>query len=137
VQKDIRTAGVIPDEAEAAIGIPHFQCSGSHCLYFPFVFSPNLQAGSGRVFRNRSERARGGQGRGEDRGLEAQPIWLHTLIYTTPTTIAGVLALLELLPDLRRGRVMDGDQADAIIISVIDALDAVHPNARLANVGMV
>jgi hypothetical protein len=28
--------------------------------------------------------------------------------------------------------VMDDDQADAIIISVIDALDDIHPNARLA-----
>jgi hypothetical protein len=27
---------------------------------------------------------------------------------------------------------MDDDQADAIIISVIDALDDIHPNARLA-----
>jgi hypothetical protein len=44
---------------------------------------------------------------------------------------AGVLALLELLPELRRSRVMDDDQADAIIISVIDALDDIHPNARV------
>jgi hypothetical protein len=51
----------------------------------------------------------------------------------TPTTIAGVLALLELLPELRRARVMDDDQADTFIISVIDALDAIHPNARSAN----
>jgi hypothetical protein len=37
----------------------------------------------------------------------------------------------------RRSRVMDDDQANAIIISVIDALDDIHPNARLANVGTV
>jgi hypothetical protein len=34
VQKDIRTAGVVPDETEAAIGIPHFQSSGSHRALF-------------------------------------------------------------------------------------------------------
>ena len=62
---------------------------------------------------------------------------LDTLIWTPPTTIAGVLALLELLPELRRERIMDADQADATIISVIDALDDIHPNARLANVGIV
>jgi hypothetical protein len=33
VQKDIRTAGVVPDETEAAIGIPHFQRSGSHPIF--------------------------------------------------------------------------------------------------------
>jgi hypothetical protein len=38
-----------------------------------------------------------------------------------------------LLPELRRARVMDDDQSDAIIISVIDALDDIHPNVRLAN----
>jgi hypothetical protein len=51
--------------------------------------------------------------------------------------MAGVLELLELLPELRRARVMDDDQADVIIISVIDALDDIHPNARLADTGMV
>ena len=37
-----------------------------------------------------------------------------------------------MLPELRRARVMDDDQANAIIISVIDALDDIHPNARSA-----
>jgi hypothetical protein len=60
---------------------------------------------------------------------------VNTLVGTRPTTMAGVLALLELLPELRRARVMDDDQTDAIIISAIDALDDIHPNARL--VGMV
>jgi hypothetical protein len=32
---------------------------------------------------------------------------------------------------------MDDDQADAIIISVIDALDDIHPDARSADAGMV
>jgi hypothetical protein len=59
------------------------------------------------------------------------------LVWTRPTTMAGVLALLELLSELRRARVMDDDQANAIIISVIDALDDIHPNARLANAGAV
>ena len=62
---------------------------------------------------------------------------VDTLVWTTPTTIAGVLALLELVPELRRARVMDDDQADAIIISVIDALDDIHPRARSADAGMV
>ena len=62
---------------------------------------------------------------------------LDALVWTRPTSIAGVLELLELLPELRRARVIDDDQADAIIISVIDALRDIHPNARLVNAGMV
>jgi hypothetical protein len=62
---------------------------------------------------------------------------LDALAWTVPTTVAGVLALLELWPELQRSRAMDDDQADAVIISVIDALDDMHPNARLANVGTV
>src|SRR6266436_3060918 len=54
---------------------------------------------------------------------DAETEAVDILIWTVPTTIAGVLALLELLPELRRARVMHNDQADAIIISVIDALD--------------
>jgi hypothetical protein len=49
--------------------------------------------------------------------------------------IAGVLALLELFPELRRSRVLDDDQIDAIVISVVDALDDIHPNARSAGGG--
>jgi hypothetical protein len=63
---------------------------------------------------------------------DAETEALDTLIWTTPTTIAGVLTLLELLPELRRARVMDADQDDAIIISVIDALQGMHPSAQLA-----
>jgi hypothetical protein len=62
---------------------------------------------------------------------DAETEALDTLIWTQPTTIAGVLALLELLPELRRSRVMDDDQADAITISIIDALRGIHPNAGL------
>jgi hypothetical protein len=61
--------------------------------------------------------------------LDAETEALDTLVWTQPTTIAGVLALLELWPELRRSRVMDDDQTDAIIISVIDALREIHPNA--------
>lgn len=64
--------------------------------------------------------------------MDVQSEAVDTLAWTTPTTIAGVLALLELLPELRRERIVDDDQADTIIISVIDALDDIHPNARLA-----
>jgi hypothetical protein len=70
--------------------------------------------------------------------MDAETEAVDSLLWTTPTTIAGVLALLELLPDLRRARVLDADQADAIIISVIDALDDIHPKARSASAaGMV
>jgi hypothetical protein len=61
--------------------------------------------------------------------LDAETEALDTLVWTQPTTIAGVLALLELWPELRRSRVMDDDQTDAITISVIDALREIHPNA--------
>ena len=53
---------------------------------------------------------------------DAETEALDALAWTVPTTMAGVLALLELLPKLRRARVMGEDQTDAIIISVIDAL---------------
>jgi len=68
---------------------------------------------------------------------DAETEAVDTLVWTPPTTIAGVLALLELFPELRRARVLGDDQADTIIISAIDALDDIHPNARLANVGAV
>jgi hypothetical protein len=55
---------------------------------------------------------------------------LDTLVWTPPRTIAGLLALLELWPELRRSRVMDDDQTDAIIGSVIATLDGIHPSAR-------
>jgi hypothetical protein len=54
-------------------------------------------------------------------------------VWTVPTSIAGVLALLELCPELRRERLLDDDQADAILESVADALRDIHPNARSAN----
>jgi hypothetical protein len=72
-----------------------------------------------------------------DAAMDAETEAVDALVCTPPTTIAGVLALLELLPELRRARVMDDDQANAIIISVIDALDDLHPNARLANARIV
>jgi hypothetical protein len=68
---------------------------------------------------------------------DAETEAVDTLIWTVPTTIAGVLALLELSPELRRSRVLDDGQADAITISVIDALRDLRPNARPAGVGLV
>jgi hypothetical protein len=68
--------------------------------------------------------------------MDAETEALDTLVWTPPTTIAGVLALLELWPELRRSRIIDDDLDEAITISVIDALQAMHPNARLANAGM-
>ena len=48
VQKYIRTAGVILDETEAALGIPHFQSSGSHSVLFSLRLQPQLdQAADG------------------------------------------------------------------------------------------
>ena len=41
---------------------------------------------------------------------------------------AGILALLELWPELRRAGI-DDDQADSIMISLIDALRELHPTA--------
>src|ERR1700724_1797549 len=40
VEKHIRTAGVVCDETEAAVGIPHFQGSCSHCALFPLRLQP-------------------------------------------------------------------------------------------------
>jgi hypothetical protein len=58
---------------------------------------------------------------------DAETEAVDTLIWTVPTTIAGVLALLELCPELRRSRVLDDDQANAILVSVADALRDLHP----------
>src|SRR5260221_5314305 len=41
VQKYIRTAKVVLDESEAAIGIPHFQSSCSHPALFPLRLQPS------------------------------------------------------------------------------------------------
>jgi hypothetical protein len=43
VEKHIRTAGVVCDEAVATLGIPHFQGACSH-RYFPFAFSHAFRA---------------------------------------------------------------------------------------------
>ena len=43
---------------------------------------------------------------------DAETEAVDELVWTPPKTIAGVLALLELLPELRRARVMDDDDAD-------------------------
>jgi hypothetical protein len=64
---------------------------------------------------------------------DAETEAVDTLIWTVPTTIAGVLALLELSPELRRSRVLDDGQADAITISVIDALRALHPHVTMVD----
>jgi hypothetical protein len=63
--------------------------------------------------------------------VQDQPV--DTLVWTVPTSIAGVLALLELCPELSRERVLDDDQADAILESVAEALHDLHPSARLAS----
>jgi hypothetical protein len=94
---------------------------------------PNAEAHAS--FDAQTERHKAIVGDSEDvlnAAQDAETEALDTLIWTPPTTIAGVLALLELWPELRRARVMDDDQTDAIIISVIDALDDIHPNARSA-----
>jgi hypothetical protein len=57
---------------------------------------------------------------------DAETEAVDELVWTPPKTIAGVLALLELLPELRRSRVLDDDQTEAITISVADALRGIH-----------
>jgi hypothetical protein len=57
---------------------------------------------------------------------DAETEAVDELVWTPPKTIAGVLALLELWPELRRSRVLDDDQTDAITISVADALRGIH-----------
>lgn len=59
--------------------------------------------------------------------LDAETEALDILVWTPPTTVAGILALLEMGPVLRQARI-DDDQTDAMMISVIDALRALHPN---------
>lgn len=73
-------------------------------------------------------------GDGEDvlyAAQDAETEAVDTLIWVTPTTIAGVLALLELMPELRRSRVLDDDQADAILVSVAEALRNLHPHVTM------
>jgi hypothetical protein len=65
--------------------------------------------------------------------MDAETEAVDELVSTVPTSIAGVLALLELGPELRRASGLDDDQAAAILVSVADALRDLHPNARLAN----
>jgi hypothetical protein len=64
----------------------------------------------------------------QDAEIEA----LDELVWTQPTTIAGVLALLELWPELQGSRTMDHDQTNGLIISVVDALQNIHPEAGAA-----
>jgi predicted oxidoreductase len=42
-----------------------------------------------------------------------------------------------LLPELRRSRVMDDDQADAIVTSVLNALRDLHPNVTVIDTAAV
>lgn len=57
---------------------------------------------------------------------------VNTLVWTVPTSIAGVLVLLELCPELRRASGLDADQADAILVSVAEALRDLHPSVTVA-----
>lgn len=59
--------------------------------------------------------------------MDAETEALDMLVWTPPTTVAGILALLEMGPVLRQARI-DDDRTDAMMISVIDALRALHPN---------
>ena len=60
---------------------------------------------------------------------DAETEALDNLVWTLPTTIGGVLALLELRPELPRH--MDDDQANALLTSVADALRDLHPNVTV------
>ncbi len=61
--------------------------------------------------------------------FDAEGEALDTLVWTTPTTVAGILALLELWPELRSAGLDEDQRRDAIIVSVIDALQALHSRA--------
>src|ERR1700694_6227012 len=53
VQKYIRTARVVLDETETAVGLPHFQSACSHRALFPL----RLQAAASRLRRKRRTRS--------------------------------------------------------------------------------
>jgi hypothetical protein len=63
--------------------------------------------------------------------MDAETEAADTLVWTSPTTIAGVLALLEMLPELRRSRVLDDDRADSLLCSVAEALRDLHHNVTV------
>src|SRR5258708_38999680 len=56
VQKYIRTARVVLDESEAAIGIPHFQCSGGHLALLPLRLQPHFDRSRRLGLKRRSVR---------------------------------------------------------------------------------
>ena len=68
---------------------------------------------------------------------DAETEALDILVWTSPTTIAGVFALPELFPELRRSRALDDDQADSITISVLEALRDLHPNVAAIDTAAV
>jgi hypothetical protein len=68
--------------------------------------------------------------------LEAEMEAMDMLVWTPPTTVAGILALLELWPALRQARI-DNDQADSIMTSVIDALRDLHPHVTMIDTAAV
>ena len=60
------------------------------------------------------------------KGVEREAV--DTVIWTVPTSIAGVLALLEFRSEAGD---LDDDQTDAILYSVADALRDLHPNVTV------
>jgi hypothetical protein len=63
--------------------------------------------------------------------MDAESAALDTLIWTPPTTMRGVLALLELWSEIVKGGArLDDDQTDSLIISVTEALRDLPQAAR-------
>jgi len=58
---------------------------------------------------------------------DAETDVLDTLVWTVPTSIAGVLALLEFWPEV--WRTLDDDQVDALLAPAAEALRDLHPTA--------
>jgi hypothetical protein len=58
---------------------------------------------------------------------------LDTIVWTSATTIAGAVALLEFWSEIRKAshEVLDNDQIDTLISSIADVLRDLHPNVTV------
>jgi hypothetical protein len=65
--------------------------------------------------------------------MDAEREVLDTVVWTSPTTIVGALALLELWSEIRDAslKALDDDQIDTLILSIAGALRDLHPNVTV------
>jgi hypothetical protein len=65
--------------------------------------------------------------------MDAEREVLDTIVWTSATSIAGMLALLELWSEIRKAtpEVLDDDQIDTLILSIAGALRDLHPNVTV------